>query len=79
MDSYVKRRLELNDKVGILLVKTINLLLLKQKDLRSFHLERKTVKIMLTKQGNFDLGWEVLEHFVTILLECKKRMTGFIM
>ena len=66
-------------KLEFVSVKTINLLLLKHKDLRSFHLERKTVEIMLTKQGGFDLGWEVLEHFVTILLECKRRMTGFIM
>ena len=66
-------------KLEFISVKTISLLLLKQYDLRSFHLERKTIKIMLTKQGNFDLGWEVLEHFVTILLECKKKMIGFIM
>uniref|UniRef100_A0A7N2MY89 Uncharacterized protein n=1 Tax=Quercus lobata TaxID=97700 RepID=A0A7N2MY89_QUELO len=30
-----------------------------KEDLRSFHLDRKTVEIMLTKQGGFDLGWEV--------------------
>ena len=66
-------------KLEFVSIKTINLLFLKHEDLRSFHLERKIVEIVLTKQGGFDLGWEVLEHFVTILLECKRRMTDFIM
>jgi hypothetical protein len=56
MNPYVKRRLELLDKTGVRAIRTTSLLLLRQGDLRSFHLGRKMLEITLIKRDDFDLG-----------------------